>query len=106
MAKDDDQQTLIIVLAMGAAALFLSRYLSSGEGSAAQEYVDALDDNSIPRDNLTMNVVVKDLLSKIRALEKDREVNKDKISALQRQAAIEIEQSKFLTSNVLKSTTI
>tara|TARA_B100000073_G_C23527739_1_gene490733 strand:- start:103 stop:420 length:318 start_codon:yes stop_codon:yes gene_type:complete len=103
MAKDDDQQTLIIVLAMGAAALFLSRYLSSSESSAAQEYVDALDDNSIPRDNLTMNVVVKDLLSKIRALEKDREVNKDKIAALQRQAAIEIEQSKFLTSNVLKT---
>ena len=103
--KKDDQQTLIIVLAMAAAALFLSRYLSSGENKAAQEYVDALDDGSLERDNLGMGVVVKDLLSKIRSLEKDKEVNKDKIAALQRQAAIEIEQSKFLTSNVLKSTT-
>ena len=103
--KKDDQQTLIIVLAMAAAALFLSRYLSSSENKAAQEYVDALDDGSLERDNLGMGVVVKDLLSKIRSLEKDKEVNKDKIAALQRQAAIEIEQSKFLTSNVLKSTT-
>ena len=51
MAKDDDQQTLIIVLAMGAAALFLSRYLSSSESSAAQEYVDALDQFTIKHDD-------------------------------------------------------
>ncbi len=105
-AKNDDQQTLIIVLAMAAGALFLSRHLSSSsENKAAQEYVDALNDGSVERDNLGMGDVVKDLLSKIRSLEKDKEVNKDKIASLQRQAAIEIEQSKFLTSNVLKSTT-
>ena len=48
---------------------------------------------------------MKDLLSKIKKLEREKTVNNDKIEALQRQAAIEIEQSKFLTSNVLKSTT-
>jgi len=104
-AKEQQTQMLIMVLAIGALGLFLSRYLSSNENRAAQEYVDSLEDNSIPRDNLTMGVVVKDLLNKIKSLEKDKEVNKDKISALQRQASIELEQSKFLTSNVLKSTT-
>jgi len=101
----DLAQLVIIVLAMGAAALFLSRWLSSRENSAAQEYVDALDDNSIERDNLNMGVVVKDLLSKIKKLEREKTINNDKIEALQRQAAIELEQSKFLTSNVLKTTT-
>jgi len=104
-AKEQQTQMLIMVLAIGALGLLLSRYLSSNENRAAQEYVDSLEDNSIPRDNLTMGVVVKDLLNKIKSLEKDKEVNKDKISALQRQASIELEQSKFLTSNVLKSTT-
>lgn len=106
--KNEDKdlnQTIIIILAMGAFALFLSRWLSSPEASVAQEYVDALDDGSVERDNLGMGAVVKDLLSKIRSLERDKSVNNDKISALQRQAAIELEQSKFLTSNVLKSTT-
>jgi len=104
MTKENTQM-LIMVLAIGALGLFLSRYLSSSENKAAQEYVDSLDDNSMPRDNLTMGAVVKDLLNKIKSLEKDKEVNNDKISALQRQASIELEQSKFLTSNVLKSTT-
>ncbi len=104
MTKENTQM-LIMALAIGALGLFLSRYLSSSENKAAQEYVDSLEDNSIPRDNLTMGAVVKDLLNKIKSLEKDKEVNKDKISALQRQASIELEQSKFLTSNVLKSTT-
>lgn len=103
--KDDQTQLLIMALAIGALGLFLSRYLASSENKAAQEYVDSLEDNSIPRDNITMGVVVKDLLNKIKSLEKDKEINKDKISALQRHASIELEQSKFLTSNVLKSTT-
>lgn len=106
--KNEDKdlnQTIIIILAMGAFALFLSRWLNSPEASVAQEYVDALDDGSVERDNLGMGAVVKDLLSKIRSLERDKSVNNDKIAALQRQASIEIEQSKFLTSNVLKSTT-
>ena len=90
---------------MSALALFLSRWLSSSENNAAQEYVDALGDNSIERDNLNMGVVVKDLLSKIKKLEREKIVSNDKIESLQRQAAIELEQSKFLTSNVLKTTT-
>jgi len=90
---------------MSALALFLSRWLSSSENSAAQEYVNALGDDSIERDNLNMGVVVKDLLSKIKKLEREKIVSNDKIDSLQRQAAIELEQSKFLTSNVLKTTT-
>ena len=101
----DTTQLIVIALAMGAFALFLSRWASSQEASAAQEYVDALDDESMERDNLGMGAVVKDLLSKIKKLENEKSVSNDKISALQRQAAIELEQSKFLTSNVLKSTT-
>ena len=107
MTKSEDKDTtqlIVIALAMGAFALFLSRWLSSPEASAAQEYVDALDE-PIERDNLGMGAVVKDLLSKIKKLEREKSVSNDKISALQRQAAIELEQSKFLTSNVLKSTT-
>tara|TARA_B100000900_G_scaffold416057_2_gene448804 strand:+ start:8489 stop:8818 length:330 start_codon:yes stop_codon:yes gene_type:complete len=109
MSKEDNKdlsQLIIIILAMSALALFLSRWLSSSENSAAQEYVDALGDNSIERDNLNMGVVVKDLLNKIKKLEREKTVSNDKIESLQRQAAIELEQSKFLTSNVLKKTTI
>lgn len=107
MTKEDKDKTqlIVIALAMGAFALFLSRWASSQEASAAQEYVDALDDESMERDNLSMGAVVKDLLSKIKKLENEKSVANDKISALQRQAAIELEQSKFLTANVLKSTT-
>tara|TARA_B100001769_G_scaffold135647_1_gene106130 strand:- start:713 stop:1039 length:327 start_codon:yes stop_codon:yes gene_type:complete len=108
MSKEDNKdlsQLIIIVLAMSALALFLSRWLSSSENSAAQEYVNALGDDSIERDNLNMGVVVKDLLSKIKKLEREKIVSNDKIDSLQRQAAIELEQSKFLTSNVLKTTT-
>tara|TARA_B100000902_G_scaffold265589_1_gene251699 strand:- start:665 stop:991 length:327 start_codon:yes stop_codon:yes gene_type:complete len=107
MSKEDNKdlsQLIIIVLAMSALALFLSRWLSSSENSAAQEYVNALGDDSIERDNLNMGVVVKDLLSKIKKLEREKIVSNDKIDSLQRQAAIELEQSKFLTSNVLKTT--
>ena len=98
MSKEDNKdlsQLIIIILAMSALALFLSRWLSSSENSAAQEYVDALGDNSIERDNLNMGVVVKDLLNKIKKLEREKTVSNDKIESLQRQAAIELEQSKF-----------
>ena len=51
------------------------------------------------------NSTSSEFLRDYKKLENEKSVSNDKISALQRQAAIELEQSKFLTSNVLKSTT-
>lgn len=93
----------VACLALGTIGLLIARYLSSSEQSTAQEYVDS--DGTIPSDRANMKTVVKDLLDKIKTLEREKTVHNDKIAALQQQAAIELEQSKFLTSNVLKSTT-
>lgn len=105
----NQNQTLLIVLAIGVLGLFIARYYSSSgensEKSIAQEYVDSLTDSNIPRDNVNMKVVIKDLLTKIKSLERDKTIHEDKLSALHQRASIENEQAKYLTSNVLKSIT-
>ena len=75
MAKEEvtQNQTFLIALALGVAGIFLAHHLSTNEARAAQEYVDALDNNEkLPRDNISMKDVVKDLLSKIKSLEREK----------------------------------
>jgi hypothetical protein len=102
MAKEvTENQTFLIVLALGVAGIFLAQHLSTNEARAAQEYVDALDNGEkLPRDNLSMKDVVKDLLSKIKSLEREKIVQNDKLSSLHQSIAIDREQTKFLTSKI------
>lgn len=95
---------VLIVLAIGAFGLVIARYLSNSESRVAQEYVDSLSKDTLSPDNLTLKSVIKDLLSKINSLERDKIINNDKISSMQHNMGIEREQTKFLTSNILKST--
>lgn len=100
MPQSDNNQTFLIALGIGVAGIVLAQCLSTNEARAAQEYVDALDDGKIPRDNLTMKAVVKDLLSKIKVLEREKIVHNDKIASLHQSIAIDREQTKYLTSKI------
>jgi len=99
MPSSDTNQTFLIALGIGVAGIVLAQCLSTNEARAAQEYADALD-GEIPRDNLTMKAVIKDLLSKIKALDREKIIHNDKISSIHQSIAIDREQTKYLTSKI------
>lgn len=106
MQNTQMSQTVIIVLAIAVAGLFLARYLSSSESRVAQEYVDSLSNNTVAPNNVTLQAVIKDLLAKINTLERDKIVHNDKIASLQHGLSMDREQTKYLTSNIHNLTSV
>ena len=107
MAESDGVYLMIFATVVFLAIMYRNGWYNKPDDvmdkRVAQDYVDSLSstENSTPTDD-TLKSIIKDLLSKIKVLERDKVINADKISSIQQNLSIDREQTKFLTSNLQK----